>query len=95
MVVPGLVVESVSSILRPYGVDFESMLKQEGDKESYVTPRQASELCGLSPKTLRVKVQIGEIRAIRVGENQRSRVLIDKKQLFQWLGGMPSAKTKP
>lgn len=95
MAVPGLVVESVSAILRPYGVDFASMLKQEEGKEAYLTPRQASELCGLSPKTLRVKVQSGEIRAIRVGEDrQRSRVLIDKRHLFQWLGKMPSASTK-
>jgi|GEM_PF-6545234 len=93
MGIPDLVMQSVSTILQPYGVDFASMMQKNAS--GYITPRQASKLCGLSPKTLRTKVQSGEIKAIRIGDNQRSRVLIDKKYFFQWLGGMPSAKTKP
>jgi excisionase family DNA binding protein len=90
--VPKLVQDSVAQILKPYGVDFDSLMS---GNTAYITPREAAEICGLSPKTIRNKALTGEIRAKRLGDHRRSRVLIDKNHLCQWLGKMPSATTTP
>ena len=92
--VPMLVANSVAEILKPYGVDFHALL-QGNSSVQYVTPRQASSICGLSAKTLRSKALRGELKAVRVGKDQqRSRVLIDKRYLVTWLDNMTKTAVK-
>lgn len=86
--IPANVIESVSCLLRPYGVDFKDMLRTESmEKCKYMTARQASAFCGLSPKTIRDKVLSGEIKSIKMGRSERSRVLIERSDFERWLEG--------
>lgn len=88
MNIPAHVVESVSCLLKPYGVDFAavvSMANSNASAKRYLTPREASAYCGLSSKTLREKVAKGEIAAIKIGNHEKSRVLIEFSALNKWL----------
>lgn len=91
--IPANVIESVSCLLRPYGVDFRDMLRSESSVEKckYMTARQASAFCGLSPKTIRDKVLSGEIKSIKMGRSERSRVLIVRSDFERWLEGFSSS----
>ena len=87
---PPHVIESVSCLLRPYGVDFAEIVKSEGAGSAagrYMTAKQASAYCGLSAKTIRDKALSGEIGSIRIGRTDKSRVLIVKADLDNWLEG--------
>ena len=46
--------------------------------------------CGLSAKTIRDKVLSGEIKAIKIGRSDKSRVLIVKNDFERWLEGFSS-----
>lgn len=84
--IPAHVIDSVSCLLRPYGVDFSEMLRGVGfTPHKYMTARQASVYCGLSPKTIRDKALAGEIKSFRIGKSDKSRVLIAKSDLDNWL----------
>ena len=91
--IPENVVESVSCLLKPYGVDFQELLRRSKqsdvspEKCKYMTARQASMFCGLSAKTIRDKVLSGEIKAIKIGRSDKSRVLIIKNDFERWLEG--------
>lgn len=88
MNIPAHVVESVSCLLKPYGIDFASVVslaENNAATKRYLTPREASSYCGLSPKTLREKVANGEIKALKIGNHEKSRVLIDFAALNNWL----------
>ena len=87
--IPANVIESVSCLLRPYGVDFKDILQHSASAEKckYMTAKQASVFCGLSPKTIRDKVLSGEIRSIKIGRSDKSRVLIERMDFERWLEG--------
>ena len=94
--IPENVVESVSCLLKPYGVDFQELLRcseqsnGSSEKCKYMTAKQASMFCGLSAKTIRDKVLSGEIKAIKIGRSDKSRVLIVKNDFERWLEGFSS-----
>lgn len=92
--VPENVVEAVNCMLRPYGLDFSEMLRRDaGVSDSrYMTARQASEYCGLAAKTIRDKALAGEFRSIKLGNSEKSRVLIRKCDLDNWLEGFSGQK---
>lgn len=88
--IPNNIVESVSSLLQPYGVNFQEMLKESKDnhgkiERKYITPEQGHVYCGFSAKTLRDKALAGEIESIRAGRSKKSRVLLKFKSLQSWL----------
>ena len=93
--IPQHVIESVSCLLRPYGVDFSEIVKrsEKSDPSRYMTAKQASAYCGLSAKTIRDKALSGEIGSIKIGRTDKSRVLIVKADLDNWLEGFSSRKT--
>lgn len=81
---------AVSSLLKPYGVDFGEIINSSENpnhSQRYMTAKQASAYCGLQPKTLRDKALAGEIASIRLGKTDKSRVLIEKQALDNWLAG--------
>ena len=91
--IPANVIESVSCLLRPYGVDFQDILSRTvgtDEKCKYMTAKQASVFCGLSAKTIRDKAAAGEIKSIKIGRSDKSRVLIVKNDLERWLEGFSS-----
>lgn len=88
--IPAEIQVAVSALLQPYGVNFKEMLSCSeipNISQKYITPKQASVYCGLQPKTLRDKALAGEIASIRLGKTDKSRVLIEKKALDNWLAG--------
>lgn len=89
--IPEHVIDSVSCLLRPYGVDFVEILRGAGlTPHKYMTAKQASVYCGLSPKNIRDKALAGEIKSIRIGKSAKSRVLIVKEDLDRWLESFAS-----
>lgn len=94
--IPKHVIDSVSCLLSPYGVDFAEIIKERSCAVDcrYITAKQASIYCGLKPKTIRDKALSGEIKSIRLGNSEKSRVLIDKIDLDNWLARFAS-QTKP
>lgn len=94
--IPENVIDSVSCLLRPYGVDFRKVVSSISNQEirKYMTAKQASVYCGLSAKTIRDKALAGEIASVRIGRSDKSRVLIVKAELDNWLEGFSSRKTK-
>ena len=94
--IPPHVIESVGCLLRPYGVDIEALMKAEniGNGSRYMTAKQASLYCGLSAKTIRDKALAGEIGSIKIGRTDKSRVLIVKADLDNWLEGFSGRKSK-
>jgi excisionase family DNA binding protein len=91
--IPKHVIDSVSCLLSPYGVDFAELMQHREAASvdcRYLTARQASAYCGLKPKTIRDKALSGEIRSIRLGNTDKSRVLIDKSDLDNWLARFAS-----
>lgn len=88
--IPANVIESVSCLLRPYGVDVHDILKRTDERCKYMTAKQASVFCGLSAKTIRDKAAAGEIKSIKIGRSDKSRVLIVKNDLERWLEGFSS-----
>lgn len=94
--VPKHVIEAVNCMLRPYGVNFSEIVNRSETPSAgrYMTAKQASLYCGLSPKTIRDKAISGEIGSIKIGRTDKSRVLIVKSDLDNWLEGFSSRKTK-
>lgn len=96
--IPAEIQVAVSALLQPYGVNFQEMLScsefPNSSKQKYITPKQASLYCGLQPKTLRDKALAGEIASIRLGNSDKSRVLIDKQALDNWLAGFANHNKK-
>ena len=90
MNIPQNVIESVTCLLRPYGVNFSALLGQQ--EQRYMTARQASQYCGLSAKTIRDKALAGEIGSVKIGRSDKSRVLIVKEDLDKWLEGFSGRK---
>jgi hypothetical protein len=93
MKVPDEIRLAVSALLKPYGVDFTQLVncsENPNTSQRYMTAKQASIYCGLQPKTLRDKALAGEIASIRLGNSDKSRVLIDKQALDHWLAGFAS-----
>ena len=90
-VVPANVIEAVNCMLRPYGVRFSEQPETVNGK--YMTAKQASAYCGLSAKTIRDKALSGEIGSIKLGNTDKSRVLIVKADLDNWLEGCSNRKT--
>lgn len=90
--IPKHVVDSVCCLLSPYGVDFAEIVKSKEQSVDcrYITAQQASIYCGLKPKTIRDKALSGEIKSIRLGNTEKSRVLIDKIDLDNWLARFAS-----
>ena len=84
MNIPVEIQQAVAALLKPYGVNICDLFKDADDRK-YFTPKQASEWCGLSAKTIRDKALAGEIRSIRLGNNSQSRVLIDREDFKNWL----------
>lgn len=87
MSIPENIASSVSLLLQPYGVDFSALLKnaESNVERKYLTAAQASIYSGLSQKTIRDKALSGVIRSIRIGSTSKSRVLIEKKSIDEWL----------
>lgn len=83
MEVPSNVIESVNCLLRPYGLSYRAI--ESAREVRYITARQASMYCGLSSKTLREMAFDKEIASIKLSRHERSRVLIDKASLDEWL----------
>lgn len=84
MNIPVEIQQAVSALLKPYGVNVTDLFKDNDDRR-YFTPKQASDWCGLSAKTIRDKALAGEIRSVRLGSNSQSRVLIDREDFKNWL----------
>ena len=68
MEIPDCIIREVNGLLSPYGAKFS----QDGDspkqaKRKYMTARQASEYCGLSPKYIKVLAERGLIGSTRAG----------------------------
>ena len=94
--IPRNVIEAANCLLRPYGVDVEALVNRVGlgvASPKYLTARQASLYCGLSAKTIRDKALSGEIGSIKIGHTDKSRVLIVKADLDNWLEGFSGRKT--
>lgn len=91
--VPENIVAAVNCMLRPYGIDFAGIMNQAGNTGRYMTAKQASIYCGLSAKTIRDKALSGEIASIKIGKSEKSRVLIVKADLDNWLEGFSGRKT--
>lgn len=84
--IPQHIIDAVAGLLKPYGVDFNSMARSATfSPNKYMTARQASTYCGLSPKTIRDKALSGEIASVRIGKSEKSRVLIIRSALDNWL----------
>ena len=81
---------AIAGLLKPYGIDFADLTPVTTQK--YMTPKQASVYCGLTAKTIRDKALNGEIASIRIGNSERSRVLIVKSDLDNWLESFSSRK---
>lgn len=94
---PQNVIDSVSCLLRPYGLDFSEIVSRaerpDHGQGRYMTAKQASMYCGLSAKTIRDKALSGEIGSIKIGRTDKSRVLIVKADLDNWLEGFSSRNT--
>ena len=92
--VPVNVVEAVNCMLRPYGIDFSEVIRRTEAEQGcrYMTAKQASAYCGLSAKTIRDKALSGEIGSIKIGKSEKSRVLIVKRDLDNWLDGFSGQK---
>jgi len=91
--IPAHIIDAVSSLLKPYGVNFSDMVRevsQKSQSSKYMTARQASVYCGLSAKTIRDKALSGEIGSVRIGKTDQSRVLIVRADLDNWLEGFSS-----
>jgi excisionase family DNA binding protein len=93
--IPESIVTSVSVLLHPYGIDFKELLNKAKDnfgktETKYMTPSQAAQYCGFSPKTIRDKALAGEIDSTRIGHSEKSRVLILKSSLDAWLESFKS-----
>lgn len=92
--IPEEIKTAVTALLKPYGVDFTQLVNcseiPNNSQQRYMTAKQASVYCGLQPKTLRDKALAGEIASIRLGNSDKSRVLIDKIALDNWLAGFAS-----
>jgi len=83
--VPDAIIDAVNGLLRPYGLDFSKIQRANDLSPRYITARQASAYCGLKPRTLRDKAVSGEIKSIRIGNTEKSRILILKSDLDRWL----------
>jgi excisionase family DNA binding protein len=89
--IPKHIIDAVSGLLEPYGVNFDSLVRSATfSPNKYMTARQASVYCGLSPKTIRDKALSGEIGSVRIGKSEKSRVLIVRADLDNWLEGFSS-----
>lgn len=86
MNIPNHVIDTVSMLLKPYGYSFHDMLNGSISAHAeFLTAQQASDYCGLTPKTLRVKASQGIIKSTRSGVGDKTRVLISKSSLDKWL----------
>ena len=82
---------AVGALLKPYGVDVSEIFAGAPvQQQKYMTPKQASVYCGLTAKTIRDKALAGEVGSIRIGNNEKSRVLIIKSDLDNWLESFAS-----
>lgn len=90
--IPQHVIDSVSCLLSPYGVNFSELINGNVQQQRYMTAKQASLYTGLQPKTLRDKALSGEIRSIRIGHSDKSRVLLEKADIDRWLATFASEK---
>lgn len=89
--IPQHVIDSVSCLLSPYGVNFAELINGVViQQQKYMTAKQASVYTGLQPKTLRDKALSGEIRSVRIGHSEKSRVLLEKADLDRWLASFAS-----
>ncbi len=90
--VPKHIAEAVSGLLTPYGLSFDSIMDSAADGASrYISTDRASELCGLTPKTIREKVLAKEIKGKRLGEWPKGRVLVSVASLREWIERLPDA----
>lgn len=82
---------AVGALLKPYGVDVSEIFAGSTvQQQKYMTPKQASVYCGLTAKTIRDKALSGEVSSIRLGNSEKSRVLILKSALDNWLESFAS-----
>lgn len=93
MKLPEHIALTVSGLLKPYGIDFSEVINGCCERK-YMTAKQASIYCGLQPKTIRDKALSGEIKSIRIGDHERSRVLILKSDLDNWLERFSTSNKK-
>ncbi len=87
--VPQCVIEHIETMLSPYGVKLSDL---STNARRYMTAKQASIYSGLSSKTIREKAFCGAFESIRLGNSEKSRVLIDVYSFDNWLS---SFKHKP
>ena len=85
--IPEHIMAAASALLAPYGVNLAELLNDTGGghRQKYMTARQASDYCGLAAKTLRDKALAGEIKSHRLGNTSKSRVLIERAALDEWI----------
>ena len=89
--IPSEIKIAVGALLEPYGVDVaEIFAGSTVQQQKYMTPKQASVYCGLTAKTIRDKALSGEVSSIRLGNSEKSRVLILKSALDNWLESFAS-----
>ena len=67
MEIPDCIIREVNTLLAPYGESFRQGGRKDEGKKKYMTARQASEFCGLSPKYIKVLAERGEIGSTRAG----------------------------
>lgn len=88
---PPEIKNAVGALLKPYGVDVSEIFADAPvQQQKYMTPKQASVYCGLTAKTIRDKALSGEVSSIRLGNSEKSRVLILKSALDNWLESFAS-----
>ena len=92
--IPAEIRIAVSGLLKPYGIDISDLSADCSISPKYMTAKQASIYCGLQPKTIRDKALAGEIQSIRIGDHERSRVLILKSDLDNWLERFSTSNKK-
>ena len=89
--IPAEIKIAVGALLKPFGVDVtEIFASATTQQQKYMTPKQASMYCGLTAKTIRDKALAGEVGSIRIGNSEKSRVLILKSDLDNWLESFAS-----
>ncbi len=67
MTVPDCIIREVNSLLAPYGESYRQGAGGQEKKRTYMTARQASDYCGLSPKYIKVLAERGVIGSTRAG----------------------------
>lgn len=93
--IPMPVIDGVTAMLKPYGVDFPAMLELQREEsrpamrsleKRYLTTSEATEYCGIKRWSLWKAERDGKITAMKPAAGSRGgRVLYDRESIDRWL----------